>query len=286
MNSSNEINHVSDTALWIAAYRMEETNRPDALFHDPYAQLLIGENGNKIATRTQGSRFTSWSVVIRTYIIDNFINSLVEKKIDTVINIGAGLDTRPYRLNLPKNLNWIEVDFENIIEHKTEILKNITPNCNLERISIDILNIEMREKFFNELALKSKSVLILTEGLIPYLSNEAAALLASSFIKYENFHYWITEYYSPEILEFLRTPKRIKQMKNSPFLFYPNNWKNFFVDLGWNELKTIYFGVESEKVGRTPPMPGWLKNDSTDVQKKEAIKYFLGYSLYQNKSLN
>ena len=34
------IQHVSDTAFWVAAHRATETERPDALFKDPYARLL------------------------------------------------------------------------------------------------------------------------------------------------------------------------------------------------------------------------------------------------------
>ena len=109
---------VTDTALWIAAYRAEESMRNDALFKDPYASLLIGDTGTILAKRTQGSRYTAWSVIIRTLIIDKFILDLIPNDIDTVINLGAGLDTRPYRLGLPKNLRWIEIDFPTIIKLK------------------------------------------------------------------------------------------------------------------------------------------------------------------------
>ena len=123
-NQTNEIQDVTDTALWVAAYRAEETARKDALFKDHFATLLVGDLGAKLATRTQGSRYTAWSVVIRTFIIDDFIQNLIAQGIDTVINLGAGLDTRPYRLNLPKSLRWVEVDFPKIINLKNEKLKS------------------------------------------------------------------------------------------------------------------------------------------------------------------
>lgn len=270
-----EIGDVTDTALWVAAYRAQESERKDALFRDPHASLLIGDLGNKIAIRTQGSRYTAWSVVIRTLIIDRFIMKLVsEKAIDTVLNLGAGMDTRPYRLNLPSDLRWIEVDFQKIIEHKELKLKNEAPRCRLERLAMDLSVENSREAFLNQVSGQSQNVLVITEGVIPYLTNEEAASLAQSLYQKKNFNFWITEYYSPEILAFLRTPKRIEQMKNAPFLFYPQNWFQFFKDFGWNELETQYFGVESEKIGRTPPVPGWLKNDP---DKKSSINYFLGY---------
>src|SRR5678815_604836 len=105
------IDHVSDTALWVAAYRAMESERPDALFHDRFASLLTGEKGRRIVQWAKASRYTRWSVAIRTCIIDSFIQELTTGSVDTVLNLGAGLDARPYRMNLPESLSWIEVDF-------------------------------------------------------------------------------------------------------------------------------------------------------------------------------
>lgn len=43
------VRDVSDTALWVAVYRARETERPDALFRDPYARRLAGARGEQIA---------------------------------------------------------------------------------------------------------------------------------------------------------------------------------------------------------------------------------------------
>jgi O-methyltransferase involved in polyketide biosynthesis len=36
------IEHISDTARWVAFYRAMETERPDAIFRDPFARQLAG----------------------------------------------------------------------------------------------------------------------------------------------------------------------------------------------------------------------------------------------------
>ncbi len=275
---SNTINDVTDTAIWVAAYRAEENDRKDALFRDPFARLLIGERGDVLARRTQGSRYTAWSVVIRTCIIDEFILSLVrDQSIETVLNLGAGLDTRPYRLDLPSTLKWIEVDFEKIINLKNSKLQSEIPRCLLERKALDLSDAKRRQAFFDEVSKQSAKVLVITEGVVPYLSNEEASGLALDLYNEKNFHYWITEYYSPEILQFLRTPKRLKQMQNAPFLFYPEDWFAFFKERGWEQFQTKFFGVESELLGRMPPTPGWLQENNQDG--KEKVKRFLGYSI-------
>ena len=40
--------NISDTALWVAVYRAMETDRPDAIFRDPFARKLAGERGAEI----------------------------------------------------------------------------------------------------------------------------------------------------------------------------------------------------------------------------------------------
>jgi len=49
MDSTPPLRHISDTALWVAVYRAEESERTDAVFHDPYASKLAGERGTQIA---------------------------------------------------------------------------------------------------------------------------------------------------------------------------------------------------------------------------------------------
>ena len=109
--SEPPISHVTDTAFWVAAYRAAESDRPDALFRDPLASRLVDTLGRDIADRIAGSAQVAWVVVMRTCIIDDFIREAIAGGCDTVLNLGAGLDTRPYRLELPASLRWIEVDF-------------------------------------------------------------------------------------------------------------------------------------------------------------------------------
>src|SRR6266550_8482530 len=104
------VENISDTARWVAVFRAEESERADAVFHDPYARRLAGEKGEQIANAMEFSRKNSWSFVARTFLFDEFIKQHIEQGFDTIINLAAGLDTRPYRMNLPASLKWVEVD--------------------------------------------------------------------------------------------------------------------------------------------------------------------------------
>ncbi|MBS1241982.1 MAG: SAM-dependent methyltransferase [Gemmatimonadetes bacterium] len=50
------ITHVSDTARWVAIDRVQESERPDAPFHDPHARRLAGEHGEVITAHVERGR--------------------------------------------------------------------------------------------------------------------------------------------------------------------------------------------------------------------------------------
>ena len=72
-NPEPTIRNISDTARWAAVYRARETERPDALFQDPFARRLAGERGEQIAAALPFHEKQSWSWVTRTYLFDRFI---------------------------------------------------------------------------------------------------------------------------------------------------------------------------------------------------------------------
>lgn len=246
------IQDVSDTALWVATYRAIETERPDALFKDPLAALLAGEKGRFIASRISGTRLTQWSVVIRTCIIDALIRELLPA-VDTVLNLGAGLDTRPYRLDLPASLRWVEVDYPHMVRLKDEKLANEKPRCRLERRGLDLADRPARQKLFAEL---DDRVLVLTEGVIPYLSVDEAGSLADD-LHARRFPLWITDYIAPRLMRLLHRGRRRRQMKNAPFRFEPADWFGFFLQHGWRVREIRYYAEASERLGRRIPRPWW-----------------------------
>src|ERR1700730_17244914 len=139
MNEQNlSVRGVSDTARWVAYFRALETRRPDALFRDPYAERLAGEHGFQIANTLADGNKHEWAWVARTYLFDQFIARAIRDGSDMVVNLAAGLDARPYRMDLPSSMQWVEVDLPEIISYKEEVLADETSRCRLERISLDL----------------------------------------------------------------------------------------------------------------------------------------------------
>src|SRR5262245_45330698 len=98
---TSAIRNISDTALWVAIHRADESARPDALFRDPLASRLAGERGRAIRDALPHPAQRAWPFVTRTYLFDQFIAAAVADGVDLVLNLAAGLDTRPYRMTLP-----------------------------------------------------------------------------------------------------------------------------------------------------------------------------------------
>ena len=229
------------------------------------------------------SRYTEWSIISRTVIIDRFIAKLIDEGIDTVVNLGAGLDTRPYRMNLPANLVWVEVDHPQIIAHKNHFLKSEKLRCQLIRVELDLADREKRREFMSQVSTNAKKILVLTEGVIPYLSPKQVLDLAEDLLAQEHFLYWIAEYLNPRIYPHLQNTVRAAKMQNSPFLFYPEDWMGFFKKAGWVCREIHYTGEIALEFKRRPPMPWWVNLIWPLIPQKnkdESMRMY-GYVVFQ-----
>src|SRR5262245_13834117 len=113
---------IADTARWVAVFRARETEREDAVFRDPFARALAGSRGEEIAAAMPFGEQNTWSFIARTHLFDRMVARAVDAGADLVVNVAAGLDTRPYRMDLPATLRWVEVDLPETLEYKEGIL--------------------------------------------------------------------------------------------------------------------------------------------------------------------
>ena len=255
MDSPSPLQDVSDTAFWIAYHRSLESDRPDALFRDPFAKRLAGERGRRISQAMPTSRIVAWTVALRTRIIDDYLALALRSGIDTVLCLGAGLDARPYRLALPPELRWIEADFPRIIDYKEDILREEAPSCHLQRVRIDLADPVERKQFLERVDAASQGILILTEGVIPYLTNEEAASLAEALRSMRRARFWIVDYLSARAIAFRSRGRVGRAMQNAPFKFAPADWFSFFREHGWRVKEIHYYPEEAARYSRPMPLP-------------------------------
>jgi methyltransferase (TIGR00027 family) len=234
MESESPIRNISDTARWVAVYRARESKRPDAVFRDPFAERLAGEHGKHVAAAMPFAEKNSWPFVARTWLIDRFISEQVQNGADMVVNLAAGLDARPYRMELPRTLRWIEVDLPEILAHKEEVLSNEKPVCALERVRLDLANADARRELFSRLSQAAKRVLVVSEGLLVYLTNEEVVALANDLAAVGSFQHWIIDLASPALLKMMRRKMGAPlDQAGIPLKFAPESGPEFFTECGW-----------------------------------------------------
>lgn len=248
------IHHISDTARWIAGYRAQETERPDAVFRDPYANRLAGERGREMVAATPNMEAMALAIVVRTCAMDRLIGMAISEGVDTIINLGAGLDARPYRMKLPQHLRWVEVDFQSVIQYKEKQLAGEKAACQLQRISADLSNNMERKNLFAKLGAETKKALILTEGVVAYLTNDQAAQLSRELYATPAFHFWIMDYSRGGFRKRQRSKKFDEMMKRTPVLFTEKDPIGFFSSHGWNVKENVFLLDEANRIGRSLPL--------------------------------
>lgn len=249
--SCREIRSVADTALWMASIRALESARHDAIIQDPLASLLAGERGKGIERSMPRSAMVAWGVIVRASAVDRLLIEVLRQGADTVINLGAGMDTRPYRMVLPSSLRWIEIDFPDIVECKNSRLHACRPSCPVERVGLDLLDRESRRALFARYGAQSKSAVVIAEGMIPYLSNDDVAGLANEIFSVPSFGHWLLDFDNAG----KRPPPRswARKLKAAPFLFQVDDWFEFFEGLGWKPQTAITSAEESARINRPFP---------------------------------
>src|SRR5581483_1326451 len=154
-----------------------------------------GERGVTILSATPGRFWMQFGIALRTSFADELLKAAIAAGIDTVVSLGAGLDTRPWRLELPPELLWIEVDFPDILAYKTAALANARPHCRLERMTADLNRPTERTAALNRGGSRS---LLMTEGLLMYLPAETVKALANEAL--DHFPHWLLDVNSNELM--------------------------------------------------------------------------------------
>jgi methyltransferase (TIGR00027 family) len=251
------IRNISDTARWAAVYRARECDRPDALFRDPFARRLAGERGEQIAQKIKFGTIHTWSWATRTYLFDRFISEQIQQGIDMVINLAAGLDARPFRMTLPSSLRWIEVDLPELLTYKEETLGNEKSACALERVRLDLADVKARRDLFEQLGSKANKALIISEGLLMYLSAEEVGSLAEDLATPRSFQRWILDLASPGLLRKLQQNMGGPlNQAGAPLKFAPAEGPEFFTPFGWTPIEVRSLLKTAARLKR---LPLWMR---------------------------
>lgn len=279
------IEHISDTARWIAIYRAMESERPDAIFHDPYARRLGGARGEEIVRTLPRARQSAWALVVRTAVIDEIVREYVQGAgVDMVVNLAAGLDTRPWRLDLPASLRWVDVDLPGILRYKRETLAGETPRCRYEAVEADLTDAAHRDALFAQLGAAASRALVITEGLLVYLEQEQVQGLARALHAVPSFRWWLFDVANTRLLRMIEKQWGASLARgNAPMKFAVDDAESFFAPLGWRVARYRSAIVEAQRLKREMPM-AWVTRLIVRLSppaKAEEVRRMSGFALME-----
>ncbi len=234
-------------------YRAWESERPDALFRDPYARRLAGERGEAIVRTLRAAKQWAWPHIVRTAVFDELITRCVADGADAVLNLAAGLDARAWRLDLPQGLTWIQVDYADMLGYVRERLSAERARCVIQWEPADLADPGQRAGLFARVGAAHRRVLVVSEGLLIYLQPEQVAALADGLHAQPSLRWWALDLASPRLLKMMRRRTRQAMAEsNADFRFAPAESTGFFAPHGWKELEFRGSFPEAVRLRRLP----------------------------------
>lgn len=125
---------VGATAVTIAVCRAAERERTEPWFVDPLADYVARTAEPTRATNPRPG-LIFW-VAVRTWFLDELVVSAVGDGMRQVVLLGAGLDARAVRLDVPSEATFFEVDRSSVHELKSRLLTQAGLTARHERRAV------------------------------------------------------------------------------------------------------------------------------------------------------
>jgi methyltransferase (TIGR00027 family) len=140
---------VGSTALFVAAARALEAQRPDPVAVDPFAEVFCRDVGGQWADlldgkapehalKTEfGAHFVDFQAV-RTKYFDTYFGKSAAAGVRQIVLLAAGLDSRAYRLDWPDETVVFELDRPQVLDFKRHALADTVPTAERREVAVDL----------------------------------------------------------------------------------------------------------------------------------------------------
>jgi methyltransferase (TIGR00027 family) len=248
---------LASTAGWIAAVRAHEQERADRLFSDPWAAKLAGEEGWLWRKRATGGKDENEvGLVIRTRYFDDFLLQVMqEHRVCQVVILGAGMDTRAFRLHWPGHVHVFELDQPQLFDLKEPLLAacGAVPTCQRHIVPIDLRD-EWRASLLRAGFDRGKPSVWLMEGLLFYLPQESVIQLFEVMTTASAAGSWLgCEVKNTEMLTGASTRAWIETLEQggAPWISSIDHPEVFLAEYGWR-ASVVQPGDKEAHFGRWP----------------------------------
>lgn len=181
---------VGQTAIFVAWVRQMEGRRPDALFRDPFAEVMLTALAGdpaladvaEVIERTHSSaRGFPEYFAVRTRFFDDELLSAMRGGIRQIVTLAAGVDGRTVRLDCLPGTRWYELDLPGMTAFKDALIarSGLPLTCQRHGVAADLTAdwpAALREAGFDP----TQPTVWLVEGLLMYLTTEAGDALLSA----------------------------------------------------------------------------------------------------------
>jgi len=146
----------------------------------------------------------------------------------------------------------------------------------LECIGVDLTVHAERHALMQRIDAAGGNVLVLTEGILPYLSEVVVAALADELRQVESVREWIVDYIAPAVAK-ARMQMSAGGAHALPLVFSPDDWVAFFSAHRFEVAERRSLIYEGAANGRPFPMPSEPTNAPNDNTAKTVTDLF-GYA--------
>lgn len=174
------------TSVAVAMARAQESAHDAPLFRDPFAQLFV--DAAKASLDASGTTDDEWPPlvawvdlfysrgVVRTRFIDDYLIAATAGPCKQVVIMGAGLDTRAFRLPWPRGVHVFEVETPPVVAFKEQVLAGA--GADAPSHSRTVIEADLRGDWAARLDASAFDHRVPTawvaEGVLPYLTVEEA----------------------------------------------------------------------------------------------------------------
>jgi methyltransferase (TIGR00027 family) len=229
---------------------MEDAASPNPVCNDTYAKVFMNDEGRAILAAFKDETRPNASNVARHRLIDELLeNEILHRQNVLIVIIGAGFDSRAFRLN---GGSWVELDEPQVIAYKNERLPATEAKNQLERISIDFETESVDDKLE---MFANRSPVIVIEGVFMYLEQDAIEGLLKTLARLFPGHKLICDLMTREFFE--NAGKTIHEKitgMGAPFKFTVESPEEIFLNAGY-ELTDKTSIIEKSVLFQMPDIP-------------------------------
>jgi methyltransferase (TIGR00027 family) len=253
---------VARTAVFVAAVRAREQERPDHLFQDELSSVLAGPEGIAWLAASETNPASNYHrdsfpfIEVRTRFFDDWaLEAVMDGGVRQFVILGAGMDTRAFRLSWPPGLRLWEIDTPELFAIKEARLQSAGAKATCERfvVEADLASSSWPGSLIDQGLKRTEPTVWVAEGLFQYLAAsdvnrilEGAASLSPRASRF-----------GAEIIseEYLRRPSKrstleARKDRGTPWVFGTNHPGALFGAHGWSLQGSVSAIEEAVSLGR------------------------------------